>query len=155
MKHPIEFFLAPFLDGQAQVAILALCGLMLLDIVFGSLNAISKHVFSSTNFRTGLVRKLSNLGLVLAAAIVDAMLLGGLNLGWQPVLLTITVSLAVMELWSLLEIFADMHPEISGAPWYQMLVKSKADKRGDTPATINLDGDPSVTVGDAGGGADA
>ena len=30
-----------------------------------------------------------------------------------------------MELWSLLEIFAEMHPEISDAAWYQMLQHSK------------------------------
>lgn len=153
--YPIEYFLVPFLDAQAQVAILALCALMVLDVIFGSLNAMTKHVFTSTDFRAGIIRKLSNLGLVLAAAVVDAMLLGGLNLGFQPVLLTITVSLALMELWSLLEVFADMHPEISGSPWYQMLVKSKAVKRDDVPDVIDLDGDPSVTVCDEGGVGDA
>lgn len=129
MHSPIEFFIAPFLDDKAQVAIIALCAFMALDVIFGSVNAISKHVFTSHKFRDGMVRKLSNLGLVLAAAVVDAMLLGGLKLGWQPVLLTVTVSLALMELWSLLEVFADMHPEISESEWYKMLVRSKADKR--------------------------
>lgn len=134
MKHPLEFFIAPFCDDNAQVAIIALCAFMALDVIFGSMNAIGKHVFTSHSFRDGLIRKLSNLGLVLAASVVDAMLLGGLELGWQPVLLTVTVSLALMELWSLLEIFADMHPEISEADWYKMLVKSKTDKRKDEDA---------------------
>lgn len=129
MRHLLNFFIMPYMDDQAQVAIAALCVLSLLDIIFGSINAISKHVFTSHNFRTGLMRKLSNLGLIVAAAVVDAMLLGGLELGFQPVLLTVAVSLAIMELLSLLEIFADMHPEISDANWYKMLIKSKADKR--------------------------
>ena len=30
-----------------------------------------------------------------------------------------------MEIGSLLEIFAEMHPEISDSPWYQMLAHSK------------------------------
>ena len=53
------------------------------------------------------------------------MLLGGLDLSMQPVLIAITVSLVLMELTSLMEIFAEMHPEISGSDWYMMLVRSK------------------------------
>jgi len=124
--HPLEVFIQPVRDGKAQVAIIALCALALMDVAFGVLNAIFvQHDFSSHEFRSGLIRKLSNLGMVVVADVVDGMLLGGLELGVQPVLLTITVSLSLMELWSLLEIFAEMHPEISDAPWYQMLLHSK------------------------------
>lgn len=127
--EPYEFFLAPIRDDKAQVAIIALLVLGLMDVCFGVLNAMFvQHDFSSHEFRAGLMRKLSNLGMVLAADIVDAMLLGGLDLGFQPVLLIITVSLALMELWSLLEIYAEMHPEISQADWYQMLLRSKSNK---------------------------
>ena len=63
--------------------------------------------------------------MVIAADVVDGMLLGGLELGFQPVLIVVTVSLALMELWSLLEIFAEIHPEISDSAWYQMLLRSK------------------------------
>lgn len=124
--HPLEVFIQPVRDGKAQVAIIALCALALMDVAFGVLNAMFvQHDFSSHEFRSGLIRKLSNLGMVVVADVVDGMLLGGLELGVQPVLLTITVSLSLMELWSLLEIFAEMHPEISDAPWYQMLLHSK------------------------------
>ena len=84
-----------------------------------------QHDFSSHEFREGMIRKLSNLGMVVAADVIDAMLLGGLDLGYQPVLLTVIVSLGLMELWSLLEIYAEMHPEISDAEWYRMLLRSK------------------------------
>lgn len=40
--------------------------------------------------------------MVVMADVIDAMLLGGLELGVQPVLMTITLSLAVMEIMSLL-----------------------------------------------------
>ena len=60
-----------------------------------------------------------------AADIVDGMLLGGLELDFQPVLMVAAVSLTLMELWSLLEIFASIHPEISNSAWYQMLLHSK------------------------------
>lgn len=124
--NPFEVFIAPIIDQRAQIAVIALCILGLLDVLFGVLNAVFvQHDFSSHEFRSGLIRKLSNLGMVAAADVIDAMLLGGLELGYQPVLLTITVSLALMELASLLEIYAEMHPEISDAAWYQMLLRSK------------------------------
>jgi len=128
----LETFLAPVRDGKAQIAICALAIFALLDVLLGSANAIFiQHDFSSHEFREGLVRKLANFGIVVAADVVDAMLLGGLELGFRPVLIIVTVSLALMELWSMLEIFAEMRPEISDAPWYQMLLRSKDGLRKD------------------------
>jgi len=124
--HPLEIFIQPVSDERAQVAVIALCALAALDVIFGVLNAwFFQHDFSSHEFRQGLIRKLSNFGVVIAADIVDAMLLGGLDLGFQPVLMTVTVSLALMELVSLMEIFAEMHPEISESVWWKMLATSK------------------------------
>lgn len=124
--EPYQYFIAPIMDDKAQVAIIALMALALLDVCFGVVNAwFVQHDFSSHEFRAGLIRKLGNLGMVVMADVIDAMLLGGLELGIQPVLLTITLSLAAMEVMSLLEIFAEMHPEISDAPWYKMLRDSK------------------------------
>lgn len=126
MPTSLDVFIQPVRDGRAQTAIVALLVLALLDVAFGVANAMFvQHDFSSHEFRAGLLRKLSNFGIVVAADVVDAMLLGGLELGFQPVLITVTVSLALMELWSLLEIFAEMHPEISDAEWYKMLLRSK------------------------------
>ena len=127
--EPYQYFLAPIQDDKAQVAIMALMVLALLDVLFGVINAwFVQHDFSSHEFRAGLIRKLGNLGMVAMADVIDAMLLGGLELGMQPVLMTITVSLAVMEIMSLLEIFAEMHPEISDAAWYRMLRDGKEQK---------------------------
>lgn len=123
---PIDVFIQPIADPKAQIAVIALLILAGLDVIFGVLNAwFFQHDFSSHEFRQGLIRKLSNFGVVIAADIVDAMLLGGLELGYQPVLMTVTVSLALMELASLMEIYAEMHPEISESAWWQMLVHSK------------------------------
>lgn len=135
MPTSIDVFFEPIRDSRAQTAVLALCILALLDVAFGVANAMFvQHDFSSHEFRAGMIRKLSNLGIVLAADVVDAMLLGGLELGFQPILITVAVSLALMELWSLLEIFAEMHPEISDAAWYQMLLHSKDGIRKDDAA---------------------
>lgn len=124
--HPLEVFLQPVQDPQAQIVIIALALLALLDVLFGVINAMFiQHDFSSHEFRKGLIRKISNFGIIVAADIVDGMLLGGLELGFQPVLMSVVISLALMELWSLLEIFAEIHPEISNSAWYQMLLHSK------------------------------
>ena len=124
--QPFEYFIVPIKDDKAQVAIMALMILALMDVLFGVVNAMFvQHDFSSHELRAGLIRKLGNLGMVAMADVIDAMLLGGLELGVQPVLLTITLWLALMEVMSLLEIFAEMHPEISDSAWYQMLLRSK------------------------------
>lgn len=126
MPPVLEPFIAPITDTKALTAIIAMILLAGLDILFGVANAwFVQHDFSSHEFRAGLLRKLSNMGMVIAADIVDGMLLGGLELGVQPVLIAVATSLALMELVSLLEIFAEMHPEISDTPWYQMLAHSK------------------------------
>lgn len=122
----LEPFIAPLRGTAAQTLIIALLMLSLLDVLFGTANAMFvAHDFSSHVFREGLIRKLSNLGLMCMADIIDAMLLSGIDLGFQPIFLVVGVSLALMEVWSLLEIYAEMHPEISESDWYKMLLRSK------------------------------
>lgn len=122
----LEPFIAPLRGTAAQTLIIALLMLSLLDVLFGTANAMFvAHDFSSHKFREGLIRKMSNLGLMVMADIVDAMLLSGIDLGFQPIFLVVGVSLALMEVWSLLEIYAEMHPEISESDWYKMLLRSK------------------------------
>lgn len=122
----LEPFIEPLRGTAAQTLIIALLMLSLLDVLFGTANAMFvAHDFSSHKFREGLIRKLSNLGLMCMADIIDAMLLSGLDLGFQPIFITVGVSLALMEVWSLLEIYAEMHPEISESDWYRMLLRGK------------------------------
>ena len=122
----MEPFIEPLRSTSAQTLIVALLFLSLLDVLMGCANAMFvQHDFSSHKFREGLVRKMSNLGLLCVADIIDAMLLSGIDLGYQPIFLAVGVSLALMEVWSLLEIYAEMHPEISEAEWYKMLLRSK------------------------------
>ena len=122
----LEPFIAPLRGTAAQTLIIALLMLSLLAVLFGTANAMFvAHDFSSHKFREGLIRKLSNLGLMCMADIIDAMLLSGIDLGYQPIFLAVGVSLALMEVWSLLEIYAEMHPEISDTEWYKMLLRSK------------------------------
>ena len=122
----LDPFIEPLRGTAAQTLIVALLFLSLLDVLMGSANAMFvQHDFSSHKFREGLIRKLSNLGLMCVADIIDAMLLSGIDLGYQPIFIAVGVSLALMEVWSLLEIYAEMHPEISDTEWYKMLLRSK------------------------------
>lgn len=122
----LQPFIEPLRGTAAQTLIIALLMLSLLDVLMGSANAMFvQHDFSSHKFREGLIRKLSNLGLMCVADIIDAMLLSGIDLGYQPIFIAVGVSLSLMEVWSLLEIYAEMHPEISEADWYKMLLRSK------------------------------
>lgn len=122
----LDPFIEPLRGTAAQTLIMALLFLSLLDVLMGSANAMFvQHDFSSHKFREGLIRKLSNLGLMCVADIIDAMLLSGIDLGYQPIFIAVGVSLALMEVWSLLEIYAEMHPEISDTDWYKMLLRSK------------------------------
>lgn len=122
----LEPFIEPLRGTAAQTLIIALLMLSMLDVLFGTANAMFvAHDFSSHKFREGLIRKLSNLGLMCMADIIDAMLLSGIDLGFQPIFIVVGVSLALMEVWSLLEIYAEMHPEISESDWYKMLLRSK------------------------------
>lgn len=106
---------------------MALMILALMDVIFGVVNAMFvQHDFSSHEMRAGLIRKLGNLGMVIMADVIDAVLMSGFDLPVpQPVLMVITSALVMMEVMSLLEIFAEMHPEISDSAWYQMLLESK------------------------------
>lgn len=122
----LEPFIAPLRSTAAQTLVIALLLLALLDVIFGSVNAMFiQHDFSSHKFREGLVRKMSNLGLLCMADIVDALLLSGVDIGFQPIFMFVGISLALMEVWSLLEIYAEIHPEISETDWYKMLLRSK------------------------------
>ena len=126
----LDPFIEPLRGTAAQTLIIALLMLSMLDMVFGSMNAMFiAHDFSSHKFREGLIRKLSNLGLLCVADIVDALLLSGVDLGFQPIFIVVGVSQALMEVWSLLEIYAEMHPEISDTDWYKMLLRSKEGLR--------------------------
>lgn len=144
---PFQYFIVPILDSRVQVAIIGLMALALLDVIFGVLNAwFVQHDFSTHEFRQGLIRKLSNFGIVVAADVVDAMLLGGLSLGFQPVLMAVCVSLILMEIGSLMEIFAEMHPEISESEWWRMLAHSKDSLHETEPVTVTVTNYPEQPV---------
>jgi len=118
-----ESFLAPVRDCfPAQVAIVALLILILLDWIFGIGNAMMKHEFSSEKMRQGIGHKCSELGFVLVGIVADAMITSGLDIGFDgPVLTTVSVYLCIMEIGSLMEIFAKINPQLAESPVFRLL----------------------------------
>lgn len=106
----------------AQVAIVVLLLLILLDWIFGISNALMQHEFSSEKMRQGIGHKCTELGFIFVGILVDALISVGFNLGFQgPVLTTIALYLCVMEIGSLMETFAKMNPELADSPVFKLL----------------------------------
>lgn len=119
----IDAFLSPVRDSvAAQVGISAVLLLMVLDIVFGLANAFAKKEYQSSKMREGIAHKCAELGFLLVGIVADATIIGGVDLGFSaPVLVTICVYLAVMEIGSLLETFAKMNPQLASSPLFKLL----------------------------------
>lgn len=127
MPPYIDHFLAPIRDNPvARTLTVGLLVLALLDVLMGVACAwFINRDFQSHEFRRGIIRKMANCGLMVMALVLDGLLLGGLNLGYQPIYVTVGAALALMEVASLLEIFAQMHPELADSEIYKMLKRGK------------------------------
>ena len=132
MPAYIDVFLSPIRDNTvAQVLTVGLFILAAMDVLMGVLNAwFVQHDFASHKLREGIVRKMANFGLMLMALILDGMLLGGLDLGFQPLYVAVSSLLVLMEVASLLEIFAEMHPDLADSEIYRMLKHGKENADG-------------------------
>ena len=119
----LDAFLAPVRDSTAaQVGITAVLVLIVLDIVFGLVNAVSKGEYESSKMREGIAHKCAELGFILVGIVADATIIGGVDLGFTaPVLVTICVYLCLMEIGSLLETFAKMNPQLANSPLFRLL----------------------------------
>ena len=114
MVDLLSILVEPVHDSTAQAATLVVLALTMLDVIAGSLSAPLHDEFSSHKFRDGIIRKMQNLLLLVAALFVDVALLSGLNLPMSPCYLGICAALILMEVKSMLEIWNKDHPEVSG-----------------------------------------
>lgn len=129
----VETFVSPIRDCfPAQVAVAALLILILLDWVFGISNALMHHEFSSEKMRQGIGHKCSELGFVVVGIVMDAMIMSGLDIGFQgPILTTVALYLCIMEVGSLMEIFAKLNPQLAGSPVFKLLESVHIVSNGD------------------------
>lgn len=111
----LELIIEPVSTASAQMGTICVLALTFLDVVAGSLSAILNKEFESHKFREGIIRKVQNFLLMVAAVFVDAALLSGLDLPVSPCYLAICTALCVMEIRSLVEIWHKDHPEVTSA----------------------------------------
>lgn len=123
MPPILEVFLSPIRDCfPAQVAIISLLLLILLDWIFGIGNACMHHEFSSKKMREGIGHKCSELGFIAVGVLMDALIMSGLDIGFEgPILTTVAVYLCIMEIGSLMETFAKINPELAHSPAFKLL----------------------------------
>ena len=119
----IMAFVDPVRDSiPAQVAICAVFLLIVLDIIFGLINAFSKKEYTSAKMRQGIAHKSAELGFILIGLIIDAAVVSGINIGFEsPVLITICIYLCIMEIGSLLETFSLLNPSLANTPLFKLL----------------------------------
>lgn len=128
----LDVFIAIVRDNTiAQTATVAVLALILCDWVFGIGAAIARHEFESAVMREGLWHKCAELGLLFVGIIVDGALLGGFDLGYSaPVYTALCAYICVMELGSLLEIFAKMNPELGDSGPLKLLASTTSHNEG-------------------------
>lgn len=114
MGELLDIITQPMQAVSAQIGTLCVLVFTVLDVLSGSLSAHLHDEFSSHKFRDGIIRKMQNMLLLVAALFVDVALLGGLNLPMSPCYLMICAALILMEVKSLLEIWNRDHPEVAG-----------------------------------------
>lgn len=114
MPPYIQSFIDPMLDPIAQTGIVGVCLLILLDLLIGIVGAIATHTFSSEKMRAGLLHKFTELSCLALGIILDGILVGGLDLGMEPVLLATCVYVAIMETGSILELVKKYNPDAEG-----------------------------------------
>lgn len=101
-------------NPTAQIAIAAVCILIVLDVITGFVGAAVTHQISSQKMREGALHKFTELVLVALATIIDGALMGGFDvLGGDPVLLVTCGYIAVMEVSSILEIVGKYNPDLT------------------------------------------
>ena len=127
MPSYIDIFVSPIRDNKtAQALVIALLILTALDLLFGVFNAMFfQNNFSSHELRKGLLRKLGNFGMLCVAVVIDGILLSGFDLGFQPIFVTLAGAFCLMEIGSVIELWADAHPECKGTGVWKLLENAK------------------------------
>lgn len=111
----MSIFIRPIVeDATAQVAIVTVLLLILLDVVAGFTGAAVTKTISSKRMREGLLHKMMEVVLMALATVIDGALLGGFDiLDGNPILLVTCGYLAVMEVSSILEIVGKYNPDLT------------------------------------------
>ncbi len=134
MPSYIEPFAATIHNSDAQVAVVTVLLLIALDLLVGIAGAFATKTFSSEKMRDGLLHKFMELCAMALALILDAALMGGLDLTMQPLLIATCIYIGIMEVGSILELIKHYNPDAEGlVGWITSFVSPKG---GATPVTV-------------------
>lgn len=130
----ISVFMAPVRDNAViQAALFAMLILILADMVFGVINACAQGKFSSKELRKGLLHKTGELAIVLVGVIMDGLIFAGLDFGMSgPILGVVLTSIIIMEIGSIMEISAEMNPDLQKIGAFKLLASVK-ENAGENP----------------------
>lgn len=122
----IEVFYQPVRDSlPVQVLLLALCFLIVCDVVFGMAAAAKNGEFDSSKVRQGLWHKTGELALVMLSMVIDALILAGIEVPFEipqgGAIIAVTLGLIVMEISSLLEIALKLNDQLASLPIFSFL----------------------------------
>lgn len=137
MQPPIfiDVFVRPLRDNAvAQVAFMAFCFLMLLDILLGYAAAVKGKYVKSAKMREGLWHKTGEMGIIAVGDVLDGMLLGGINMPFTaPVTTAMIVYLAINEAVSCMENIVKLDPELGDKRFFRVLMDAlkESDKKKD------------------------
>lgn len=130
-------FIRPFVspiadDTTAQVLITAAILFMMLDVLFGAINASMHGEFDSGIMRAGIGHKCAEMGFILIGVIVDAVISVGVEvpIGIEgPILKLICIGILLMELGSMMEIWALMNPKLKTIKIFQILASVHIEEK--------------------------
>ena len=127
--HPpifIDVFMQPLRDNSlAQVAFMAFCFLMLLDILLGYASAVKSKTVKSAKMREGMWHKTGEMGIIAVGDVLDGMMLGGIDMPFSaPVTTAIIVYLAINEAVSCMENAVKLDPELGDKRFFRVLMET-------------------------------
>lgn len=136
--HPpifIDVFMQPLRDNSvAQVAFMAFCFLMLLDILLGYAAAVKTKSVKSAKMREGLWHKTGEMGIVAVGDVLDGMMLGGIDMPFSaPVTTAMIVYIAINEAVSCMENAVKLDPELADKRFFRVLIET-LNEAGDKPS---------------------
>lgn len=128
VEHAVEL---AHIDLTPAAAALAL---MLLDVLFGLVQACINRDFKSSKMRSGLGHKAGEVGVLAAAYALQVALLlvdmGGLGVDVSldvPLGGAVAAYIVVMELSSMLEHCAALNPQLAGSPVFRIFAQAGVD----------------------------
>lgn len=137
----IDAFLVPVRENQvAQVLLFATLVCIAVDVVLGIAGAALRHEIKSSKMRLGLQHKLGEVGLLVAADIMDGIIEGGFDLGVAPVLISTASFIVLMELFSIMENCVKMSPTFVDAPIIGQVARLVCDAKGREYERPSLEG---------------